>query len=265
MLTSEELEAIRGRAEAATDGGWSLIYEEGFITSDSDGDVVFALDMYRKEDATFIAHARTDVPALVDEVERQAVRIAELQQLMAQGHIKAHKYQGEATSRWAELYKCQCIIDGTPTKYPMMTAGPEPDDDVSSLLVERLKLDGDRITELESKLAIEVSELTIENSVRMQAEDEMLATAHHARGLEARIAELEAAQKPRPMAKAKGQRVLAEWFNPSGLSIRWDTTVWVGHTHTKIGHWDTEIDHDRPIGSAPHHWLPLPDQTEVKK
>ena len=78
MLTKEDLDAIRSRAEASTDGGWSFIPKEDFITADSDGDVVFALDMYRKEDATFIAHARTDVPALLGEVERLNDEVAGL-------------------------------------------------------------------------------------------------------------------------------------------------------------------------------------------
>ena len=70
MLSQSDLDAIRSRAEAATDGGWSFTFKEDVITDDNDGDVVFALDMYRKEDAQFIAHARTDVPRLVEEVER---------------------------------------------------------------------------------------------------------------------------------------------------------------------------------------------------
>lgn len=65
MIDPEGLEDIRKRAEAATYGGWSFVFKEDFITDDNDGDVVFSLDMYRKEDAQFIAHARTDVPALL--------------------------------------------------------------------------------------------------------------------------------------------------------------------------------------------------------
>lgn len=87
-MTSEELEAIRGRERSATAGPW-----EAEVTSDTtyigpfsgkrgddyegglpvvDG-IVCAI--HRKcegtlEDGYFIAHARTDIPALLAEVER---------------------------------------------------------------------------------------------------------------------------------------------------------------------------------------------------
>jgi hypothetical protein len=80
-------------------------------------------------------------------------------------------------------------------------------------------------------------------------------------GLRTRLAHLESTQQPRPMVDAKAQRVLAEWFNPSGQSLGWDTTTWSGRSDMAQGHWDTEHGYDRPVGSAPRHWLPLPDQS----
>lgn len=70
-MTPDELRAIRERAEAATPGEWkgldvSLFYQEGWLAN---GPIAMSYEA-AKSDAAFIAHARTDVPALLDEVER---------------------------------------------------------------------------------------------------------------------------------------------------------------------------------------------------
>lgn len=101
-MTHEELQAIKARAEAATPGPW----RQGFASmscvrphetashpgppecvydvmkwidsndhvSAANGDEICGPDDYgnhpRENDCAFIAHARTDVPALVAEVER---------------------------------------------------------------------------------------------------------------------------------------------------------------------------------------------------
>lgn len=79
-MTPAELAAIRERAEAATPGPWTERRND-----DEDNDFLYSIDgadgqpivkadcgVYPpdKEDATFIAAARSDVPALLDEVER---------------------------------------------------------------------------------------------------------------------------------------------------------------------------------------------------
>lgn len=81
-LTEERIAEIRGREKAATQGPWwahksfEVIYGQN---SGCDSLIVCALEsenfMYSKEldmraNATFIAHAREDIPALLDEVER---------------------------------------------------------------------------------------------------------------------------------------------------------------------------------------------------
>lgn len=81
-MTEERLAEIMGRAEAATQGPWrahksfEVIYGK---KSGCDSTIVCALEsedfMYSKErdmqaNAAFIAHAREDIPALLDEVER---------------------------------------------------------------------------------------------------------------------------------------------------------------------------------------------------
>ena len=104
MITTDELTAIKSRADAATPGPWvpfqpgdysewwwvwqesALPYYGGVINCESHGVDASGLDysggigevqisdgqnLQRElSDATFIAHARTDVPSLVAEVER---------------------------------------------------------------------------------------------------------------------------------------------------------------------------------------------------
>lgn len=80
-MTHDELQAIKARAEAATPGPWTTESYGNDGRDDveiqhvrgSNGRTVVTTDcnVYTTdEDATFIAHARTDVPALVAEVER---------------------------------------------------------------------------------------------------------------------------------------------------------------------------------------------------
>jgi hypothetical protein len=77
-----DLDAIRARCEVATDGPWTTEGEVARIESGEPGawgdpvvDVVYlghgASELHlSEEDAEFIAAARTDVPALIAEVER---------------------------------------------------------------------------------------------------------------------------------------------------------------------------------------------------
>ena len=73
-----DLGAFRARAEAATEGPWTWA---SHTTADGDEWAVFdpadhALASNRDgwaPDAEFIAHARSDIPALLDEVERVRV------------------------------------------------------------------------------------------------------------------------------------------------------------------------------------------------
>jgi hypothetical protein len=69
MTSKLDLQAIRKRAEAATEGPWEVagghrdrVYAKRECLS-------IAYDLF-EEDAEFIAHAITDVPALIAEVER---------------------------------------------------------------------------------------------------------------------------------------------------------------------------------------------------
>ena len=80
-LTKQNLNTIKERADKATPGPWCVagstldyvIAKHGDSERCSDNPVLWADEDClhgRKEDAEFIAHARTDVPQLVDEVYR---------------------------------------------------------------------------------------------------------------------------------------------------------------------------------------------------
>lgn len=76
-MTHDELQAIKARAEAATPGPWHLAIcvdtidgrERDDLANIEAGAKDIAYEV-PSDDAAFIAHARTDVPALVAEVER---------------------------------------------------------------------------------------------------------------------------------------------------------------------------------------------------
>ena len=68
-MTALDLAPIKARADAATEGPWERRDGEDYAMVDAPERPQIAL-VASGEDATFIAHARTDVPALCDEIER---------------------------------------------------------------------------------------------------------------------------------------------------------------------------------------------------
>ena len=85
-LSQTYLESVRRRCEAATKGPWvSLIEGHDHTSGDSvilRGPTGLEEDLYLTggtfEDQDFIAHARQDIPILLDEIERLHKRMAEL-------------------------------------------------------------------------------------------------------------------------------------------------------------------------------------------
>ncbi|MGN7387780.1 hypothetical protein [Sporosarcina sp. SAFN-015] len=71
-LTTQDLEAIRKRAEAATVGPWKYNDQHGYLAPVTPQREICAItnEITRYYDAEFIAHAREDIPALLAEVER---------------------------------------------------------------------------------------------------------------------------------------------------------------------------------------------------
>lgn len=83
VLPREERDAIRARAEAATDGPWTAHNMEraGWLieTPESrEAGEYPAAEVREGRDAEFIAHARTDVPALLDALDAAEAEIDRL-------------------------------------------------------------------------------------------------------------------------------------------------------------------------------------------
>lgn len=88
-LTQEQLEAIRQRAENATPGPWQIATTtDGAYALDTD-DMIIAATIERTEDATFIAHARTDIPALLDHIAELETLINIIREIAAEGYATA--------------------------------------------------------------------------------------------------------------------------------------------------------------------------------
>lgn len=79
QLTSEELQAIRARAERASKGRWSVNVSVDYCDNCKNGYEIVQSELFlapivaelrNREDAEFIAHAREDIPKLLAEIER---------------------------------------------------------------------------------------------------------------------------------------------------------------------------------------------------
>ncbi|KMM57581.1 hypothetical protein ACH95_15530 [Bacillus glycinifermentans] len=79
-MTKDQLEAIRKRAEAATEGEWCEGYDHYVLIDNFKGSYqTFGVARCaRKEDTEFIAHARQDIPALLDHIAELASDIARM-------------------------------------------------------------------------------------------------------------------------------------------------------------------------------------------
>lgn len=83
-MNDDERAAIKKRAEAATPGPWEVEPDDGghdmhgFATRTTIRTPEWARYGFDEADAEFIAHARTDVPALVAEVESLRMERANL-------------------------------------------------------------------------------------------------------------------------------------------------------------------------------------------
>jgi hypothetical protein len=90
MMTPQELDEIEARARAATEGPWTSVFncrdcDEIHMSSLTNGQLETPCGAVDEKEATqkdreFIAHARTDVPKLVEEVRRLQREVDELQE-----------------------------------------------------------------------------------------------------------------------------------------------------------------------------------------
>lgn len=83
-MTPEQLAEIEGRLAAVTPGEWELSrYDHGGGRIwDSATKRVLIADLYQEGDREFIAHARTDIPALIAELKRCQAVIAKVERLI---------------------------------------------------------------------------------------------------------------------------------------------------------------------------------------
>lgn len=69
MMTDEQLREIEERAERATEGPWAVVVKGNTVQSRAIPGVCAGISP-KTGNASFIAHARTDVPAMVAEIRR---------------------------------------------------------------------------------------------------------------------------------------------------------------------------------------------------
>ena len=95
-MTSDELQAIKARCDAATPGPWNAVprategYVDGFLGAEIEGPPDAQRGQFaRMEDAEFIAHAREDIPALVAEIEQLRAEIERVEEDLADANADA--------------------------------------------------------------------------------------------------------------------------------------------------------------------------------
>ncbi len=97
--TPPDPDAIRARCEAATPAPWEAD-DNDIWTADGDR---FIGSPPRIADAEFIAHARTEIPALLDEIERQtAERDALAAKVARVEELAKHWLASNPDDRWAQ-------------------------------------------------------------------------------------------------------------------------------------------------------------------
>lgn len=102
-LTQEQIEEIRKRAEAATPGTWFIeddLVKTTLTCNESELPIKIAETWHAEEDDVFIAHARQDIPALLDyiryivnEVDKRDERIAEVEAEAVYRRMQAEDYR----------------------------------------------------------------------------------------------------------------------------------------------------------------------------
>ena len=113
MMTAADLAAIRERAEKATPGPWEVPdFNDGAAVMDASRSVVTwkASDTHRsgpaQANAAFIAAARSDIPALLVEVDRLAGELARVTAMLSDVSAQRETYRVDliiARKRISEL------------------------------------------------------------------------------------------------------------------------------------------------------------------
>lgn len=146
-LTDDDLRAIEERAEMADPGPWEYNHRGGIV--DARGYHLLSFSQgHRKQNHPLIAHARTDIPALVAEVRRLRARETELVESLRGSRCKANVMQFLWSAAEEEM---------------------RSDDPVEV----RLRKDLDDADEHAQKLGARIAELEAENA-KLRAENERL-------------------------------------------------------------------------------------------
>lgn len=106
-LDALDLGAIKARAAAAQRGPWvcSQVADSTWWAVESGEDSAWddiAESISRAETANFIAHSRTDVPALIAEVERLREQVARVRHVLPGVHDK-HQHDGRCLTVWTDF------------------------------------------------------------------------------------------------------------------------------------------------------------------
>jgi len=97
-----DMSAIQARADAATEGPWVMTTQGGIESASyaGPGEVPDSVGGARNQaDWEFIAHARQDIPDLLDTVEAQAVEIAALRAVIDEAIEDSLNYHTKAGER----------------------------------------------------------------------------------------------------------------------------------------------------------------------
>ena len=96
-----DLEGIRARERAATPGPWCISEKGNTVKSLSIDGICHGMSP-KQTDAEFIAHARQDIPALLDTYAKQAAEIARLEGLVEDAMKELKVYGGCAICTHSE-------------------------------------------------------------------------------------------------------------------------------------------------------------------
>ncbi len=118
-MSKPDLKAIRERCEAATEGPWEECKEDGVDIIGSQDIIILEICLGAKlnchifdENITFIAHARQDIPDLLDDNTAKAEEIERLREVLKDMHFaymnkdgeNPHQFEIEVLEQYNALY-----------------------------------------------------------------------------------------------------------------------------------------------------------------
>lgn len=126
-MTTDELKAIRERCEKATNGPWSWVADGPSARTVIDGHCEVIARRVYNEDAEFIAAAYTDIPLLLDELQKETESADRTEKMYLRAVEIANDrgidcnrvYEENARLREALKGIAECTADGF---YPQMKA-----------------------------------------------------------------------------------------------------------------------------------------------